>query len=129
MLDPNASPCTAIASFAPLTSRQEVLARHHRRVHPRFDLFAVLLGDGQQLDHIPEFACEPDIEWADVMDALDGNVREAHCRSKCELDEQRQLVRRIDAVDIERRVRFRQPLVLRLTEHGSELTHRAASSC
>jgi hypothetical protein len=56
-----------------------------------------------------------------VAHAFHGDVLEAYPRAEGQLDQQRQLVRRIDAVDVVRRVCLRQPLALGFLQYHVEL--------
>jgi hypothetical protein len=96
------------------------MGRDHRRVDPRLDPGGALLGDRQQLHRVPELPRERYVLGRDVPDPLDVDVLQGAPPAGGEPDQDRQLVRRVDAVDVERRVGLRQPRLLGLGEHLGE---------
>ena len=70
-------------------------------VHPGADAAIHLAGDAQQLDAVTEFRGEGDIDRGDAADALDVHRVERHRPAEGERRQDGQLVRRVDAVDVE----------------------------
>ena len=70
-------------------------------MHPLLDAVARLSREPEQLDAIAELLGELDIHCGDATDALDVDALEVHLRAERRPREDRQLVRGIDAVDIE----------------------------
>ncbi len=92
------------------------------------DRALAVLRDGEQLDGVAQLARERDVDGVDVPDALGGNAGEARAHAEGEHGEQRELVRRVDAVDVGRGIRLRQPEPLRLGQHVVEARVPRASS-
>src|SRR5690606_26664827 len=63
--------------------------------------------DPEKLDPIAELARELDVERGDVADAFDMHRVQRDPRPEGDAGEDCELMRRIDAVDVEARVRFR----------------------
>ncbi len=84
-----------------------ILLGKHGRVHPRLDLAVHHLGDRKQLDLVSELFCKIDIQRRDLRDPLGIDIVELHRRAVGEHGEHRELMRRIDAFDIEGRDRPR----------------------
>src|SRR5512141_2143836 len=82
------------------------MGRDHRRGDPRFDSRAVLLRDRQKLDRVPELLREGDVLLVDLPDPLDEDLFRGNVPAGGNPYEDRELVRRIDPVDVERRVRL-----------------------
>ena len=96
------------------------MGRDHRRVDPRLDPRAVLLRDRQQLDRVPELLREGDVLLVDLPDPLDEDLLRGNVPAGRKPDEDRELVRRVDPVDVERRVRLGESGGLRLGEDLGE---------
>ena len=77
--------------------------------------------DAEQLDAVAEFAGERDVERGDQTDALDMHRVERDRPAERQCGQDRQLVRGIDAVDVERRIGFGVAQLLRIGEHLGEL--------
>src|SRR5512141_2300757 len=82
------------------------MGRDHRRGDPRFDSRAVLLRDRQKLDRVPELLREGDVLLVDLPDPLDEDLFRGNVPAGGDPYEDRELVRRVDPVDVERRVRL-----------------------
>ena len=90
-------------------------------MHARLDAAVGLPRDAQQLDAIAKFGGERDVERGDAADALDMHRVERDRPAERQRGQDRQLVRRIDAVDVERRIGLRVAELLRIGEHFGEL--------
>ena len=77
--------------------------------------------DAEQLDAVAELAGERDVERGDAADALDMHRVERDRPAERERGQDRQLVRGIDAVDVERRIGLGVAQLLRIGEHLGEL--------
>ena len=77
--------------------------------------------DAEQLDAVAEFAGERDVQRGDLADALDMHRLERHWPAEGDCRQDRQLVRGIDAVDVERRIGLGVTQLLRIGEHLGEL--------
>ena len=80
-----------------------------------------LARDAEQLDAVAELVGEGDVERGDAADALDMHRLERNRPAEGERREDRQLVRGVDAVDVEGRVGFRVAELLRVGQHFGEL--------
>ena len=89
-------------------------------MHPRLDPRLGLPRDAQQLDPIAKFRRERDVERGDRADALDMHSVERHRPAERQRRQDRQLVRRIDAVDVEARIGLGVAKPLRVGEHLGE---------
>src|SRR6185437_2890495 len=83
-------------------------------------------GQAEQLDAVAEILREGDIERGDVADALDVDAGEVHLAAEAHRREQRELMRGVDAVDIEARIGLGIAEALRLFQHRSEAAARRA---
>ena len=95
---------------------------------------AVMRGDAEQLDAVAELVGERDVHGRDVADALDVDGGEAWPAAEGQGRQQRELVRGVDAVDVEGGVGLGVAQRLRLGQHVGEvaagLAHRASGcSC
>ena len=77
--------------------------------------------DAQQLDPVAELVRERDVHGRDVPDALDVDRVEAWPAAEGQRGQQRQLVRGVDAVDVEGGVGLGVAQGLRLGQHVGEL--------
>ena len=86
--------------------------------------------EAQQLDAVAELVGERDVERRDVADALDMDAGEIDLGAEGDRGQQRELVRGVDAVDVEARIGLGIAQALRLGEHVGEvaaaLAHRAS---
>ena len=87
-------------------------------------------GDAEQLDAVAELVGERDVERRDVADALDIDARRNRPRQpKASAGQDGELVRGIDAVDVEARVGLGVAQRLRLGQHVGERRGRSRASC
>ena len=80
----------------------------------------------EQLDPVAELAGEGDVVGRDPADALDIGVGEVDPRAEGKAGEDRQLVRRVDAVDVEAGIGLGIAEALRLGQHVVEAAPRLA---
>jgi hypothetical protein len=80
--------------------------------------------DAEQLNAIAELAREADIIERDVLDTFHQHVLEIRRRAEGEARQDRELVRRVAAADIERRISFGKTEILRFLQHLFEGTLR-----
>src|SRR5690606_17948503 len=73
--------------------------------------------DTEQLDAIAELIRSIDVGVGDRLDAFDVDLVEGHARAEDEARQKRELVRGIEAADVEGRVRLRIALGLCLSQH------------
>ncbi len=78
-------------------------------------------GDAQELDPVAQLVGERDVHGRDVADALDVDRVEARPPAEGQRRQQRQLVRGVDAVDVEGGVGLGVAQALRLGQHVGEL--------
>ena len=113
-----------------LDRRDRRRPRHHAGMDA---LFEPLLGqprDAEQLDAVAELLGKIDVEPRDVADPLGVDPGEVDRAAEPDARQDRQLVRRIDAVDVEARIGFGIAELLRLGQHFGEFVRgsRASSS-
>ena len=89
-------------------------------MHAQFHAFGRTLGDPEQLDSVAELLCVLDVGRVELGDALDVRLVEAHRIAEGDGAHDRQLVRRIDAFDVEGRIGLGVAQTLRFLEHGFE---------
>ena len=89
-------------------------------MHARLDPCIGLPRDAQQLDAVAKFAGKRDVERRDAADALDMHRVERDRPAERQRRQDRQLVRRVDAVDVERRIGLGVAQLLRIGEHLGE---------
>ena len=95
--------------------------RHHAGVHPLLEPVRRHPGDAQELDPVAELVGEGDVHGRDVADALDVDRVEARPPAEGQRRQQRQLVRGVDAVDVEGGIGLGVAQALRLGQHVGEL--------
>ena len=78
-------------------------------------------GDAQELDPVAQLVGERDVHGRDVADALDVDRVEARPPAERQRRQQRQLVRGVDAVDVEGGIGLGVAQALRLGQHVGEL--------
>ena len=112
----------------PLDRGDRGSGRHHARMHALFEPVLGQPGDPEQLDAEAELVGEVDIEPRDVADALGINAVGVDRPAEREARQDRQLVRGVDAVDVEARIGLGIAELLRLGQHLGEfapaLAHR-----
>ena len=94
------------------------LGRNQCRMHAQLDAFRRVLGDPKQLDPVTKLFSVLDINRFELGDPFDVGLVEAHWITKGYGTHQRQLVGRIDALDVEGRIGFCIAQPLRLLENG-----------
>ncbi len=103
---PTKSPSATTALNTPSTAAIGVAARHHARVDALFEPVLGQARDAEQLDAIAELLGEIDVEPRDVADALGVDAGEIDRPAERDARQDRQLVRGVDAVDVEARIGF-----------------------
>ncbi len=102
--------------------------RHHARMNALFEPVLGQPGDPEELDAEAQLVREADIEPRYVTDALGINAVGVDRSAEGEARQDRQLVRGIDAVDVEARISLGITELLRLGQHLGEfapaLAHR-----
>ena len=89
-------------------------------MHPQFDAFRGTPCDAEQLDAIAEFFGVTDILFRQFRYAFGVDLVELHRNAERNGRHDGELVRRIDTLDVERRVGFRITEFLRLSEDLAE---------
>ena len=118
---PTWSPSTTTPLNTPSTWPIGRRGRHHAGVHPLLEPVRRHPGDAQELDPVAELVGEGDVHGRDVADALDVDRVEARPPAEGQRRQQRQLVRGVDAVDVEGGVGLGVAQALRLGQHVGEL--------
>ena len=90
-------------------------------MHPPLDAAIGERGDAEQLDPVAQLLGEGDVDRRDVADALDVHGGEVERAAERDRRQDGELVRRIDAVDVEARIGLRVAQRLRLGKHRREL--------
>ncbi len=106
--------------------RQRVGERHEARVDALEQGAVDLLGERDELDPEAERRGMVEVDARDVADALGGDMGEIEPRTEGDRREDAQLVRRVDAVDVEARVGLGEPEPLGVGEDGGELSPSAS---
>ena len=99
---------------------QQVGVRDHGGVHPHLQLPRILLGDGQELDAVPQLPRKGDVHSVDLLDALDVDVGEADVPVVGQGGQDLQLVGRVQAAHVQGRIRLGVALGLGLGQHLGE---------
>ena len=97
------------------------IERHHARMHALLDAMLGLARQTKQLDAVAELGGVGDIERGDVADAFDVHALEIDRTAEGDAGQDRQLVRRVDAVDVEARIGLSVAVRLRLGQHVGEV--------
>ena len=100
--------------------RQRVRQRHEARMDALEQRAVDLGGERDQLDPETERRGMVDVDRGDVADALGGDGGEVDPRPERDPGEDAELVRGVDAVDVERRVGLGEAQSLRVGEHVGE---------
>ena len=114
---PTKSPLTATQFEHAVDLGDRRMFRHHGRVHALLDAALGAQRHAEQLDAVAEIAGRLDIGGRDRFDAFDIDQLEAHARAEGEAGEQRELVRRVEAADVEGGIGLGVALRLRLLQH------------
>jgi len=88
-----------------------------RGLHVHFELASDQPRGGQQLDAVAQLGRVPQVHQFQRVDPLPRKRRDRHLRAERKLTQQHQLLRRIGAVDVERRVGFGVSQPLSLNQH------------
>ena len=92
-----------------------------RRVHPQLDPIAAATGDAEVFDAIAQLGGIGDVQCADLRDALGKTALELERNTEGQRAENGQLVRRVDAFDVEARIGLRIAQRLGLGEDIGEV--------
>ena len=106
--------------------------RHHGRMHARLDAALGPRRDAQQLDAVAQVLGRFDVGLADRLDALDVDLLEVELAAEGEARQDGELVRRVEAADVEGRVGLGVAQRLRLGQRVAEraaLIGHASSGC
>ncbi len=109
-----------------LDMRDRRFERDKARMHALHQPGLGQLGDAQQLDAVAELARELDVLRPDAADALDVHGREIDARAESHAGEDRELVRGVDAVDVEAGIGLGVAELLRVGQHVGERLARFA---
>ena len=94
---------------------------HQRGEDPGFQLAVAHPGAAQQLDAVAELAGEVDVHLVEIADAFDGHFRVGIVHAPGQTDQQHELVRRVEAVDVQRGIGLGVALGLRFGERGGKV--------
>ena len=97
---------------------QRMICRQECRMHPGLNGIAVVLSDGQQLQHIAHFPAEGDILRRDIRNPFPVHILHIHPAVEPDGTHDAQLVGRVEALHVRRGVRLRQTEALRVLQHG-----------
>ena len=90
----------------PSTSAMRVIDRNHGGMHPRLYSLAIAFADGQKLDPVTEVPGKIYVQAGDLADPFGMDILEFDAGSEAEGEQEGELVRGIDPLDVEGRVRF-----------------------
>ena len=96
--------------------RKHVRERDERGMHTDLDLAAVARDACEELDAISEIRGVFHVVAGEIADALDLNLLKRGLEAVCERGEDAGLVRRVETVDVERRIRLGVAELLRILE-------------
>ena len=100
--------------------RDQPARRYERRMHAQLDAVGLALGDAQQLDAVAELLGVADVFARELRNAFDISGAELHRDAEADRGHDRELVRRVHAFDVERRIGLRVAAPLRFLQHVGE---------